>query len=94
MPGVVDEAPPKKEPNKLILCFDGTGNQFTGSNGDTNVVKLLNKLDRNHAHQYHYYQSKRPICPFHKRSADTRIQLALAPTPSMSDLSISRGSAA
>ena len=48
----------KKKPNKLILCFDGTGNQFTGSNGDTNVVKLLNKLDRNHPQQYHYYQSK------------------------------------
>lgn len=71
MPGVVDEAPPKKEPNKLILCFDGTGNQFTGSNGDTNVVKLLNKLDRNHAHQYHYYQSKHPIHLLQTHSANT-----------------------
>lgn len=35
---------PKKEPNKLILCFDGTGNTFSGSNADTNVVKILNKL--------------------------------------------------
>lgn len=42
---------------KLILCFDGTGNAFTGSNADTNVVKLLNKLDRNDPNQFHYYQS-------------------------------------
>lgn len=49
-----------KEPNKLILCFDGTGNQFSGSSADTNVVKILNKLDRHHPNQYHYYQSKIP----------------------------------
>jgi uncharacterized protein (DUF2235 family) len=47
-----------KEPNKLILCFDGTGNQFSGSSADTNVVKILNKLDRHHPKQYHYYQSR------------------------------------
>jgi uncharacterized protein (DUF2235 family) len=46
-----------KEPNKLILCFDGTGNSFSGSNADTNVVKILNKLDRHHPKQYHYYQT-------------------------------------
>ncbi|KAK7422649.1 hypothetical protein QQX98_001437 [Neonectria punicea] len=45
------------EPKKLILCFDGTGNTFTGSNADTNVVKILNKLDRNDPNQYHYYQT-------------------------------------
>ncbi|GKU13910.1 unnamed protein product, partial [Fusarium langsethiae] len=28
------------EPKKLILCFDGTGNTFSGSNADTNVVKI------------------------------------------------------
>ncbi|KAK5700279.1 hypothetical protein LTS12_028431, partial [Elasticomyces elasticus] len=46
-----------KEPNKLVLCFDGTGNTFSGSNADTNVVKLLNKLDRHDPHQFHYYQT-------------------------------------
>lgn len=46
------------EPKKLVLCFDGTGNEFSGSNADTNVVKLLSKLDRNHPDQFHYYQSK------------------------------------
>ncbi|KAL6364810.1 hypothetical protein LRP88_00782 [Fusarium phalaenopsidis] len=45
------------EPKKLILCFDGTGNTFSGSNADTNVVKILSKLDRNHPGQYHYYQT-------------------------------------
>ncbi|KPM35161.1 hypothetical protein AK830_g11416 [Neonectria ditissima] len=45
------------EPKKLVLCFDGTGNTFSGSNADTNVVKLLNKLDRNNPNQYHYYQT-------------------------------------
>ncbi|KAF5021968.1 hypothetical protein F66182_6008 [Fusarium sp. NRRL 66182] len=42
---------------KLILCFDGTGNTFSGTNADTNVVKILRKLDRNHKHQFHYYQT-------------------------------------
>lgn len=46
------------EPKKLVLCFDGTGNTFSGSNADTNVVKLLNKLDRHAPHQFHYYQSE------------------------------------
>ncbi|KAJ3549893.1 hypothetical protein NM208_g266 [Fusarium decemcellulare] len=45
------------EKKKLILCFDGTGNTFSGSNGDTNVVKILRKLDRNHPNQFHYYQT-------------------------------------
>lgn len=46
------------EPKKLVLCFDGTGNTFSGSNADTNVVKLLNKLDRHAPRQFHYYQSE------------------------------------
>ncbi|PHH81807.1 hypothetical protein CDD82_7792 [Ophiocordyceps australis] len=50
-------APPKEEIKKLVLCFDGTGNTFSGSNADTNVVKILNKLDRNYPNQHHYYQT-------------------------------------
>uniref|UniRef100_A0A4E9EEZ3 T6SS Phospholipase effector Tle1-like catalytic domain-containing protein n=1 Tax=Gibberella zeae TaxID=5518 RepID=A0A4E9EEZ3_GIBZA len=42
---------------KLILCFDGTGNTFSGTNADTNVVKILRKLDRNNKNQFHYYQT-------------------------------------
>lgn len=45
---------------QLVLCFDGTGNAFSGSNSDTNVVKLLSKLDRNDPDQFHYYQSTSP----------------------------------
>ncbi|RGP77591.1 short chain dehydrogenase reductase family [Fusarium longipes] len=45
------------EYTKLILCFDGTGNTFSGTNADTNVVKILRKLDRNSDKQYHYYQT-------------------------------------
>ena len=50
------------EQRRLVLCFDGTGNTFSGSNADTNVVKLLSKLDRNDPKQLHYYQSKPPPC--------------------------------
>ncbi|KAF5575896.1 hypothetical protein FPCIR_12913 [Fusarium pseudocircinatum] len=53
----VEEAISTDEFVKLILCFDGTGNTFSGTNADTNVVKILRKLDRNHKKQYHYYQT-------------------------------------
>ncbi|ENH69260.1 hypothetical protein FOC1_g10004796 [Fusarium oxysporum f. sp. cubense race 1] len=53
----VEEAINADEYVKLILCFDGTGNTFSGTNADTNVVKILRKLDRNHKKQYHYYQT-------------------------------------
>ncbi|KAF0329371.1 sporulation associated protein [Colletotrichum asianum] len=48
---------PGKKKRNLILCFDGTGNDFTASEKDTNVVKLLSMLDRNHEDQFHYYQT-------------------------------------
>ncbi|KAF5250097.1 hypothetical protein FANTH_4650 [Fusarium anthophilum] len=53
----VEEAIAPAEFVKLILCFDGTGNTFSGTNADTNVVKILRKLDRNHKNQFHYYQT-------------------------------------
>ncbi|KAJ4137276.1 hypothetical protein NW768_002858 [Fusarium equiseti] len=57
-PGVHAEAVKiSGEYTKLILCFDGTGNTFSGTNADTNVVKILRKLDRNHEKQFHYYQT-------------------------------------
>jgi 20S proteasome alpha/beta subunit len=74
------------EPKKLILCFDGTGNTFSGSNADTNVVKILRKMDRNHPNQFHYYQSKR------YPAIDSTYRLlilskpVLAPTTSMKSL--------
>ncbi|KAF9872081.1 hypothetical protein CkaCkLH20_10418 [Colletotrichum karsti] len=48
---------PGRRPRNLILCFDGTGNDFSGTEKDTNVVKLLSMLDRRHEEQYHYYQT-------------------------------------
>jgi uncharacterized protein (DUF2235 family) len=35
-----------KPRNKLILCFDGTGNKFKGNTGDTNILKIFRMLDR------------------------------------------------
>ncbi|KAL6918995.1 hypothetical protein ACHAPO_009268 [Fusarium lateritium] len=53
----IEQAIVPDEHVKLILCFDGTGNTFSGTNADTNVVKILRKLDRNNNKQYHYYQT-------------------------------------
>lgn len=47
---------PRRTPNRLILCFDGTGNSFSGNTQDTNIVKLYDKFDRSAPHQMHYYQ--------------------------------------
>ncbi|KAJ0320157.1 hypothetical protein Brms1b_003464 [Colletotrichum noveboracense] len=55
--GSKGEKKPEREPRSLVLFFDGTGNEFTGSDKDTNVVKLLNMMDRNACNQYHYYQT-------------------------------------
>ena len=48
----------KEEQARLILCFDGTGNQYSGDTSDTNVVKLYQKFNRKTPNQYHYYQRK------------------------------------
>ncbi|KAM0421253.1 hypothetical protein ACHAPT_010975 [Fusarium lateritium] len=57
MANAVPPSAPADQYKKLILCFDGTGNTFSGTNADTNVVKILRKLDRNHPDQFHYYQT-------------------------------------
>jgi hypothetical protein len=46
---------------RLVLFFDGTGNQFSGTNSDTNVVKLFEKLNRDNPTQLLYYQSESAI---------------------------------
>lgn len=46
---------------RLVLCFDGTGNKFSGDTSDTNIVKLYQMLDRSRPEQFHYYQ--RPFPP-------------------------------
>ncbi len=57
----IDKEP--RIPNRLILCFDGTGNSFKGAPGDTNIVKLLNMFDRSAPRQMHYYQRKSELQP-------------------------------
>lgn len=41
---------------RLVLCFDGTANKFTGDETDTNIVKIYEMLDRKSPDQFHYYQ--------------------------------------
>ena len=36
----------KRKPNKLILCFDGTGNEFHADESDSNILKIFRMLDR------------------------------------------------
>jgi uncharacterized protein (DUF2235 family) len=41
---------------KFVLCFDGTGNKFSGTDSDSNILKIYRMLDRNGDDQFHYYQ--------------------------------------
>ncbi|EOD47693.1 putative sporulation associated protein [Neofusicoccum parvum] len=43
-------------PRRLVLCFDGTGNKFQGTEVDTNIVKIYQMLQRHTDDQFHYYQ--------------------------------------
>ncbi|KAI1474428.1 hypothetical protein F4774DRAFT_400648 [Daldinia eschscholtzii] len=45
-----------RTPQKLVLCFDGTGNKFRGDDSDSNILKIFRCLDREAGDQYHYYQ--------------------------------------
>ncbi len=42
--------------NTFVLCFDGTGNKFSGSDSDSNILKIYRMLDRTQGNTYHYYQ--------------------------------------
>lgn len=33
---------PSKRRRKFILCFDGTGNKFSGTDADSNILKVSN----------------------------------------------------
>ncbi|TDL22153.1 hypothetical protein BD410DRAFT_788855 [Rickenella mellea] len=46
--------PARKEPRTLVLCFDGTSNEYASQN--TNVVKLFSLLKKDQ-HQLCYYQA-------------------------------------
>ncbi|KAF2178493.1 hypothetical protein K469DRAFT_327818 [Zopfia rhizophila CBS 207.26] len=47
---------PHRQRKKFILCFDGTGNKFSGTDADSNILKIYRMLDRNDDSQFHYYQ--------------------------------------
>jgi uncharacterized protein (DUF2235 family) len=53
---VPTDGPQRPERKKFILCFDGTGNKFSGTDSDSNILKIYRMLDRNDTSQYHYYQ--------------------------------------
>lgn len=88
---------PKRIPNRLILCFDGTGNSFAGNTQDTNIVKLYDKFDRSAPNQMHYYQrewSSRRVCCMNARRINCEIssqQRESAPIPQMDPRSILDG---
>ena len=50
--------PPPTSPvrRKFVLCFDGTGNKFSGTESDSNILKIYRMLDRSDGDQFHYYQ--------------------------------------
>lgn len=47
---------PTRGRKKFVLCFDGTGNKFSGTDADSNILKIYRMLDRNGDDQFHYYQ--------------------------------------
>ncbi|KAL1616373.1 hypothetical protein SLS54_008469 [Diplodia seriata] len=49
-----DPAPSRKR--TFVLCFDGTGNKFQGTDADSNILKIFRMLDRRDGSQFHYYQ--------------------------------------
>ena len=58
---VAGDSPQAEDIKRLVVCFDGTGNQYLGDTSDTNIVKLYQKFDRGDPKQFHYYQRKLSI---------------------------------
>jgi hypothetical protein len=48
--------PPPRHHRVFVLCFDGTGNKFSGTDADSNILKIFRMLDRTDHTQFHYYQ--------------------------------------
>jgi uncharacterized protein (DUF2235 family) len=46
----------EKTRRTFVLCFDGTNNKFSGTDADSNILKIYRMLDRNEDDQFHYYQ--------------------------------------
>jgi len=41
----------KRVPRKLVLCFDGTGNEYKSDGTETNILKIFRFLDRDAGNQ-------------------------------------------
>ncbi|MCJ1381863.1 hypothetical protein MMC17_004975 [Xylographa soralifera] len=48
---------PAQARKTFVLCFDGTGNKFSGTASDSNILKIFRMLDRNDPSHLHYYQA-------------------------------------
>lgn len=71
--------PPEHDHRTLVLCFDGTGDQFDADNSNiVQLVSLLKKNDRNK--QMVYYQVSSHQLEYSSFSLITT-SLASAPTP-------------
>ncbi|KAF2405393.1 hypothetical protein EJ06DRAFT_502573 [Trichodelitschia bisporula] len=53
---VEDFASENRPRKSFVLCFDGTGNEFSGTDSDSNILKIFRMLDRSEESQFHYYQ--------------------------------------
>ena len=45
-----------RKPKTFVLCFDGTGNKFSGTEADSNILKIYRMLDKDSDDVFHYYQ--------------------------------------
>ena len=52
---------PTQAKKTFVLCFDGTGNKFSGTASDSNILKIFRMLDRNDPSYLHYYQVRQAI---------------------------------
>ncbi|ETI23807.1 hypothetical protein G647_05613 [Cladophialophora carrionii CBS 160.54] len=52
----VPEPSQSRQKNIFVLCFDGTGNKFSGKETDSNILKLYRMLDRTDVNMYTFYQ--------------------------------------
>jgi hypothetical protein len=56
MAGIAPMYGPTQARKTFVLCFDGTGNKFSGTASDSNILKIFRMLDRTDPSHLHYYQ--------------------------------------
>lgn len=52
---------PAQARKTFVLCFDGTGNKFSGTASDSNILKIFRMLDRTDPSHLHYYQVRQAM---------------------------------